>query len=319
MSQNNCTVGNFIANVVNTQSFSPVEPIASQVQRTTYLKVINPSNKKEFTMFTLRNINFSPTTSPQMLKQALFDELGSEVLCRKLDFALGYFRKSTKLWLNNEEDVHDAYDVLLKTQKLTFWCMGKKPPKYYGSSENSENEDEEDTHDGVSRRRRRQHTTRLSMREERTTRVKELKTQLRENHGSRYSGVQYALWAETIVAGTHESLEEPPPVPMFGAQRPHGNSRSSGNLTEAFTVMADKLTTAFTAQPRNSALSSPSSSSYSSPSKSAELRGKYLQQLRELVELRDIGALTEEEYEEQRFGLVNLMKKLHEDVLKSLH
>ena len=36
-----------------------------------------------------------------------------------------------------------------------------------------------------------------------------LKTQLREKHGPQFSGVQYALWAETIAAGTHESLEEP--------------------------------------------------------------------------------------------------------------
>ena len=31
-----------------------------------YLKVINPSNKKEFTMFTLRNLSFTPRTSPDV-------------------------------------------------------------------------------------------------------------------------------------------------------------------------------------------------------------------------------------------------------------
>ena len=144
-------------------------------------------------------------------------------------------------------------------------------------------------------------------------RVNDLKTQLREKHESQFSGVQYALWAETIVAGTHESLEEPPPVPMFGAQRPRGHSRGSGNLTDALTVMADKLATALT-QPNNPSasgtISSPNSSSgnYCSPSKSAELRGKYIHQLRELVDLRDIGALTGEEFEDQRCAIVNLMK-----------
>ena len=61
--------------------------------------------------------------------------------------------------------------------------------------------------------------------------------------------------------------------------------------------------------------SSPNSSSnsrrpgnYWSPSKSAELRGKYIHQLRELVDLRDIGALTGEEFEEQQCAIVNLTK-----------
>ena len=35
------------------------------------------------------------------------------------------------------------------------------------------------------------------MSEEKGSRVQELKTQLRQNHGSKYSGVQYALWADS--------------------------------------------------------------------------------------------------------------------------
>jgi len=49
---------------------------------------------------------------------------------------------------------------------------------------------------------------------------------------------------------------------------------------------------------------------YSSPTKSVELRGKYIQQLKEMVNLHDIGALTDEEYEEQRSVVVSLMRKL---------
>ena len=70
-----------------------------------------------------------------MLKQAFFDEVGCDILCQTLDFAIGNYKKSTKLWLNNEEDVHDAHDVLLQYGKLTFWCTGKKSKqRYYGSS-----------------------------------------------------------------------------------------------------------------------------------------------------------------------------------------
>ena len=34
--------------------------------------------------------------------------------------------------------------------------------------------------------------------------------------------LQYRLWAEMIVGGSHESLSEAPSVPMFGAKRPRG-------------------------------------------------------------------------------------------------
>ena len=47
------------------------------------------------------------------------------------------------------------------------------------------------------------------------------------------------------------------------------------------------------------------------PTKAVNLRGKYIQQLKELVDLREIGALTVEEYEEHRSAVVNHMQKLN--------
>ena len=41
-----------------------------------------------------------------------------------------------------------------------------------------------------------------------------------------------------------------------------------------------------------------------------ELRGKCIKQQKDMVNVRDISALTEEEYEEQRSVVVNLMRKL---------
>ena len=46
-------------------------------------------------------------------------------------------------------------------------------------------------------------------------------------------------------------------------------------------------------------------SSSNSPSKNVELRSKYMQQLRELVNLNEIGALTKDEYEHERLTLVD--------------
>ena len=136
--------------------------------------------------------------------------------------------------------------------------------------------------------------------------VTELKAQLRQTHTTKYLSVQYALWAEMIVEGTHESTDEPPSVPMFGSRRPRGRP-TSGNLSETLTDVADKFASALSPTTSSTCRSS---GSYSSPSKPAELPGKYMQQLKELVTLHDIDALTDEEYDEQRLVIVNLMRKL---------
>ena len=56
--------------------------------------------------------------------------------------------------------------------------------------------------------------------------VNEIKIQLRDQHGSLYSGVQYTMWAEMIIAGSHESLEDPPQCTLFGAKCPRGRSNN---------------------------------------------------------------------------------------------
>ena len=120
-----------------------------------------------------------------------------------------------------------------------------------------------------------------------------------------YSGVQYTMWAEMIIAGSHESLEDPPQCPLFGAKRPRGQSN---NLAVTLTDLAGKLV---------SAVSPQTSTNPNSPTKLVDLQGKYLQQLKEMVHLHDIGALTPAEYEEHRAVVVNLMRKLSLQLLNS--
>ena len=276
----------------------PTSDSANQ-QSDVYLKIFGPKNKKDFTMYTLRNFSAVLVHSPKDVKEAIFTQVGETVVSRKLDFQVGYYNKASKLWLNDVHDVQAALALLKRNRKLTFWCVGLESTKH--ADNDSDNEDGlEQMH--VTKKRRITSTS-----EERATRVTELKTQLRQKHGPKYSGVQYALWAEMIVGGTHEDMDEPPPVPMFSAQRPRGKPGSSA-LTDALTNVADRLVTALSPVPTPT--HNPPSGILSSPGKSVELRGKYIQQLKDLVNLREIGALTNDEYEEQRLVLVGLMRKL---------
>lgn len=256
------------------------------------LKVFSPGNKREFIMFKLREVSESDFSTPDNLRKLILKQVGEDVVSKDLDFPIGFFSKSDKFWINNELDLKDVKDSFSQG-KLTLWCTGKDKR---GKKRVLEKENDEDSEGGLVPKKR-------STAEERSMRVNKLKAELRNKHGVTYSGVQYSLWAEMMVAGTHDSSEEPPPVPMFGANRPRGRSNRLG---ETLNDVADKIVTALSPTPSKSS----SGSSLSSPTKSADLRGKYLQQLKEVVNLRELGALTEDEYQEHRLIIVNLMKKL---------
>ena len=247
-------------------------------------------------MFVLRHLTSDDVSTISSLKRAMVQQVGESILSRKLNFQVGYYHKCTKLWLNNQQDLQDA---LRQSGKLTLWCVGLEAG--CDSDPDTDGSSDEPTSKQRPTKKRRLST----MSEERASRVNEIKTKLRLIHGSKFSNVQYALWAEMILGGTHESTDDPPPVPMFGAQRPRGRS-STGNLADALTDVADKIASALS--PVSARACSPSGQY--SPSKSVELRGKYMQQLKEMVNLRDIGALTSDEYEEQRSVVVNLMRQL---------
>ena len=78
-------------------------------------------------------------------------------------------------------------------------------------------------------------------------------------------------------------------------------------LNEALTGLANSIAVALAP---NQVQQGASSSTSSSPTKTAQLRSKYMEQLADLVKLRDIGALTTDEYEEERKVIVSSMRKL---------
>ncbi len=171
--------------------------------------------------------------------------------------------------------------------KVVFWCMGP------GTGKKRDRHVDDSDDDCPSKKK--------SASEIRVARVNDFKVNLRTKHGSTYSGVQYAMRAEMLVGGGHESMDEPPPAPMFGSSRARGKLGSS--MTDAFTVLAGSIANALSPPKRKE-------TNHDSPTKSVTLRGKYIEQLRDLVHLKEICALTEEEYQEQRLTVVNLLRKL---------
>ena len=58
------------------------------------------------------------------LKDAIFSQVGETTVADADEFQMDFFRKSEKLWINNDRDVCDALDIL-RGRKLTL-VQGQK-------------------------------------------------------------------------------------------------------------------------------------------------------------------------------------------------
>ena len=113
------------------------------------------------------------------------------------------------MWINNNRDIHDTLEII-RTGKLTLWCIGVGPK---AAQPRCNNDSKSDTSDTEFSKGNASHFTKKKKKtglEERESWVIELKKQLREKHGSAYSDIQFTIWAETIAAGNHEGLDNPP-------------------------------------------------------------------------------------------------------------
>ena len=120
---------------------------------------------------------------------------------------------------SNNHDLTDAFGQLMSSSKLILWCTNKVAAgdkRTRGNVSGSDNETENEQTETANPKRKKQ-----SRMEEMEARRNEL-VKLRSKHDSAYSVVQYRLWAEMIIAKTHESINEAPNVPMFGGKRSRG-------------------------------------------------------------------------------------------------
>ena len=165
----------------------PVGPSPSRDQdsaTSTYtiaLKVLNPQNKKDYTMFTLRDLTEEDLSSPNSIKEAIFVQVGEDIVSRKLDFQVGFTIKSHKMWINNDRDIHDVLEIL-KTRKFTLWCIGVGPNAAKKCTHAREDDSESNTSDTEVSKGNASHSTKKkkTASEERESRVVELKKKQRQ-------------------------------------------------------------------------------------------------------------------------------------------
>ena len=81
-----------------------------------------------------------------------------------------------------------------------------------GKATGSESDEEEDEAQVKSQKKKKK---RSSAQEDREEKVQTTIEQLKEKHGTLYTPMQLRIWSESILGGTHSSLEEAPTSSMF--------------------------------------------------------------------------------------------------------
>ena len=285
---------------------------------TVALKIFSPLNKREYQQHSLRNIDPKVISTPQELKEEISLQIG-EAVPRFQEFPIGFYQETKKMWIQNKEDLRDAWELLDRNKTLTLWCHGQDSRKKkrsaidLSSEHDAVSNSDSDAGEATGSKRRKTSgglTNSRTTSEGKATRVQEIKDELEKKHGSKYNGCQYRLWAEMVFAGVHTDKEEPPQVPMFGNQRKHTRttSNSGADLSDALTGVAIAIKNAFSPDSQRDL-----SKHAFSPSKAVDMRSKYIQQLKDLMSLHEMGGLTTEEYEEERCIIVRQMRKLQRD------
>ena len=252
------------------------------------------------------------------LRNEILNQLGPKIVSETHPFDVGYLKGTTRVCMHSEDDLIEIWHKIGRGEACALWCDGvvegksssKRPVTTVSQTWDSSSEsDAEDS----SKSTRRKKKKKLSALEEKNARIEEFIVQLKDKHKDSFNRIQYRLWAEMLDVGTHKSLDEAPNAPMFSNTGiKHGKSSQTSALTNAFTEMASSIALAFSQSNKPSSPTGVSKHlpSSSSPGKLVELRGKYIQQLRELHSLFEGGALSELEFVDEKESILRQLKMM---------
>ena len=156
-----------------------------------------------------------------------------------------------------------------------------------------------------------------SRRQEKEDEVDDIFQELKDKHGDKFGIPKLRLWARMVGANLHDDLENPPNIPAFCGNTPKRlrQQESFSDVIGGAAVAIVRALASETPSKAKDASATPCQSSTSlpsslSPAKAVEMRMKNYEQLRYLQQLFDDGILTQEEYEEQKRGILCALRKL---------
>jgi len=124
---------------------------------------------------------------------------------------IGYFHHSRKIWISSRLDVVDMWSLISSGERVTFWCVGNEAPVQATKKRPPNHEKENEPPP--------KKAPKVSQVEVLREQVKDYEMELKTKHENLYSLFQYKLCAEMLARGPHASLDNPPPVAMFGREK----------------------------------------------------------------------------------------------------
>ena len=180
---------------------------------------------------------------------------------------MGIWKKTSKRWIVDDQDLEAMYRNLNSGSEITIWCEGQshEQPSSESSSKNSHKRKAPESDDAPP-----------------TKRTDKMALELHEKHGEVYAMPHLRIWARMILNKQHKSMDVPPPFPLFKDHTPkHPPKRY--NLTDALTSVATAVVGMIKGNNE--------SSGTLSPGKRARVSGQYLEHLERLKSLHESGVL----------------------------
>ena len=205
------------------------------------------------------------------MKSMLKEEL-SELIPADFQFDIGFYKGNKQVWLRTDSDVWEVVTLLKENPDCVVWCMGP------GESTKEQKRKRKIavmrmvTREGKKKKKK-------TRQEEKEERVDEIVDELRKRHAVKY--LQYRIWAETVVSGSHDSYDDPPRGSFFS---PKGQSVKKAHSSPGRS----------SPRGRNSpgpSVPQSSTSTVMTPGKCAQLRSTYVKQIKELHDLLEVGVI----------------------------
>ena len=158
------------------------------------VRIINPSRKKEYDTYILRDVTKAAVSTPMHLRKELYEQFGAELISSDLDFAVGYMKGNSKVTIHSSADIDDVWTLSSssKGETVVLWCDRVKKRNAEFSDDDSELEDDI---------RPKTKKKKLSALEKKNERVESIVQKLRSKHGGKYTTIQLRLWAEVLDVG----------------------------------------------------------------------------------------------------------------------
>ena len=207
---------------------------------------------------------------------------------------IGYYQKRKKVWLQSQFDLQTVVKEQLSKGKGALWCSMAKPAIVEQHSEACDSEEVPDIPPTSSAKRKK------SLVEEKRERVQGIFEDLKGLHQTKYPAPQYRLWAEAINIGRHVSRETPPLGTMFQRCGAPPVRSSKNKLSEAFTELAKSVSSDIGGKRTPPDQSPPKEHHSITPAKAAALQTTYINQVVDLHDLFESGAISEADYLKQR-------------------